>query len=74
MGRIGEDEVDDVALQVDRVEEEVETSTVESDIEQKAKAFSREPLTFLQEWLAVRRKGQDFAHTPRGLSAKESSC
>lgn len=66
-GRIGEDEVDDVALQVDMVEEEAETPTVESDIEQKAKAFSREPLTFLQEWLAVRRKGQDFAHTPMGF-------
>jgi hypothetical protein len=66
-GRIGEDEVDDVALQVDRVEEEVETLTVKLDIEQKAKAISREPLTFLQEWLAVRRKGQDFAHTPMGF-------
>ena len=66
-GRIGEDQVDNVALQVDRVEEELETPTVELDIEQKAKAFTRQPLTFLQEWLAVRRKGQDFAHTPMGF-------
>ena len=54
-GRIGEDGVDNVGLQVDRVEEELETSTEELDIEQKAKAFTREPLTFLQEWLAVGR-------------------
>ncbi|KAI9675628.1 MAG: hypothetical protein M1817_000995 [Caeruleum heppii] len=25
------------------------------------------PLTFLQEWMAVRRKGQDFSHSPMGL-------
>ncbi|KAH9220688.1 hypothetical protein DL95DRAFT_519962 [Leptodontidium sp. 2 PMI_412] len=30
------------------------------------KAFTRKPLAFLQEWLAVRRKGQDFAETPMG--------
>jgi len=28
--------------------------------------FTKRPLTFLQEWLAVRRKGQDFSHTPMG--------
>jgi hypothetical protein len=28
--------------------------------------FTANPLTFLQEWLAVRRKGQDFTHTPMG--------
>jgi hypothetical protein len=33
---------------------------------QKA-AFTRKPLTFLQEWLAVRRKGQDFSHSPMGF-------
>jgi hypothetical protein len=66
-GKIGEDEVDDVTLQVDGIEEELETSTVELEIEQKAKAFTRKPLTFLQEWLTVRRKGQDFTHTPMGF-------
>jgi hypothetical protein len=30
------------------------------------KTFTKRPLTFLQEWLAVRRKGQDFGHTPMG--------
>lgn len=29
-------------------------------------SFTNKPLTFLQEWLAVRRKGQDFVHTPLG--------
>lgn len=66
-GKIGEEEVDDVALQADGVEEEPETSTIDSHIEQRARAFTRKPLTFLQEWLAVRRKGQDFAHTPMGF-------
>lgn len=28
--------------------------------------FVSKPLTFLQEWLSVRRRGQDFAHTPMG--------
>ncbi|KAK1833011.1 hypothetical protein QBC39DRAFT_381058 [Podospora conica] len=32
-----------------------------------AASFSKRPLTFLQDWLAVRRHGQDFAHTPMGF-------
>jgi len=28
--------------------------------------FTSKPLDFMQEWLALRRKGQDFAHTPMG--------
>lgn len=28
--------------------------------------FTAKPLAFMQEWLAMRRKGQDFAHTPMG--------
>lgn len=66
-GKIGEGGVDDVALLADGVEEELETSMVESDIEETAKTFTRKPLTFLQEWLGIRRKGQDFAHTPMGF-------
>ncbi|KAH7383934.1 hypothetical protein BKA66DRAFT_417580 [Pyrenochaeta sp. MPI-SDFR-AT-0127] len=30
-------------------------------------AFAKKPLTFLHEWLALRRKGQDFEHTPMGF-------
>lgn len=33
---------------------------------QRKQSFTKRPLTFLQEWLAVRRKGQDFTHTPMG--------
>ncbi|KAK4234701.1 hypothetical protein C8A03DRAFT_18447 [Achaetomium macrosporum] len=33
-------------------------------------SFSPRPLTFLQEWLAIRRHGQDFAHTPMGFLAQ----
>ncbi|KAH7122883.1 hypothetical protein EDB81DRAFT_861125 [Dactylonectria macrodidyma] len=29
--------------------------------------FASKPLTFMQEWLAVRRRGQDFAHSPMGF-------
>jgi hypothetical protein len=29
--------------------------------------FAPRPLVFLQEWLAVRRHGQDFVHTPMGF-------
>jgi hypothetical protein len=42
------------------VEEEVATKPQESKI------FARKPLTFLHEWLAIRRKGQDFASSPMG--------
>lgn len=30
-------------------------------------SFSKRPLTFLQDWLAVRRHGQDFVYTPMGF-------
>ncbi|KAI4942649.1 hypothetical protein J4E91_009818 [Alternaria rosae] len=30
-------------------------------------AFAKKPLTFVHEWLAQRRKGQDFEHTPMGF-------
>ncbi len=33
---------------------------------QVQRRFSARPMTFLQEWLALRRRGQDFAHTPMG--------
>lgn len=29
--------------------------------------FAEKPVAFLHEWLAVRRKGQDFEHTPMGF-------
>ena len=48
-----------------KIEEEETKDLV--DQRQEVEAFTRKPLTFLQEWLAVRRKGQDFAQTPMGF-------
>jgi hypothetical protein len=31
------------------------------------KAFATKPLVFLHKWLAIRRKGHDFEHTPMGF-------
>ena len=36
------------------------------EAEAKPRSFTAKPLSFLQELLAIRRKGQDFAHTPMG--------
>lgn len=41
-------------------EKEISTST-------NVEVFSRKPLAFLQEWLALRRRGQDFQETPMGF-------
>jgi hypothetical protein len=34
--------------------------------QQQEKIFTAKPLQFLQDWLAARRRGQDFTHTPMG--------
>jgi hypothetical protein len=39
---------------------------VEEAPRKELKLFARKPLTFMHEWLALRRKGQDFASTPMG--------
>lgn len=46
--------------------EEVGRQTATSSGQQARRSFTAKPLTFLQEWLAMRRKGQDFTHTPMG--------
>lgn len=35
------------------------------------KTFCPRPLVFLQEWLALRRQGQDFSHTPMGFIVQD---
>lgn len=35
--------------------------------------FTKKPLTFLQEWLSLKRKGQDFVHTPIGYVCQAKS-
>ncbi|CAG8953309.1 hypothetical protein HYFRA_00003516 [Hymenoscyphus fraxineus] len=52
-------------------DDELPDSTLnkESKIVKKEKepsTFTKKPLVFMQEWLAIRRKGQDFTHTPMG--------
>ncbi|KAF2871478.1 hypothetical protein BDV95DRAFT_493867 [Massariosphaeria phaeospora] len=44
----------------------VENSREETAIGRR-EAFAEKPLSFLHDWLAVRRKGQDFEHTPMGF-------
>ncbi|KAL8419176.1 hypothetical protein RB594_002398 [Gaeumannomyces avenae] len=48
----------------------VQTDGVTSDTHQEGKSKSAviatKPLVFLQDWLALRRRGQDFVHTPMG--------
>ncbi|KAF7562130.1 hypothetical protein G7046_g2016 [Stylonectria norvegica] len=35
--------------------------------------LAQRPLTFMQEWLAIRRRGQDFEHTPMGFVSQGKS-
>lgn len=46
-------------------EEEIMASTREG------LSFTPKPLAFIQDWLAVRRKGQDFKHTPMGYLCQD---
>ncbi|KAF3491028.1 uncharacterized protein GIQ15_00545 [Arthroderma uncinatum] len=39
---------------------------VEDNMGVDKQSFTAKPLSFLQEWLAIRRKGQDFNNTPMG--------
>jgi hypothetical protein len=57
-----EEEEDEEIPQVDGTNEEEEDNE-----KPPLKSFTRKPLSFLQEWLAIRRKGQDFAQTPMGF-------
>ena len=37
----------------------------------RPKTFTTKPLQFLQDWLALRRRGQDFTHTPMGYVCQD---
>ncbi|KAM3074144.1 hypothetical protein ACMFMG_003034 [Clarireedia jacksonii] len=47
--------------------EDQTNETEEPKTSRKCTGFTSKPLTFMQEWLTVRRKGQDFAYTPMGF-------
>lgn len=52
----------------------VEDAADDAEMDMRARqtqSFTTKPLSFLQEWLAVRRKGQDFVHTPMGHVCQE---
>lgn len=46
-----------------------EAETQDTTKQPAPKLFASAPLNFMQEWLAVRRRGQDFSHTPMGFIA-----
>ena len=46
---------------------ELNNESAISESPQRTKTFTARPLTFLQEWLTITRKGQDFNHTPMGF-------
>jgi hypothetical protein len=50
----------------DTDDEDLDSSMGSTNVE-KSKVFTCRPLTFLQEWLAIRRKGQNFDQTPMGF-------
>jgi hypothetical protein len=50
-----------------------EDSADEEAVQPAEQSFTEKPLTFLREWLIIRRKGQDFAHTPMGYVCQGKS-
>ncbi|KAG9230020.1 hypothetical protein BJ875DRAFT_521350 [Amylocarpus encephaloides] len=58
----GEEDDDDGATYVLNTSEEDEGLTQSHS----AKSFTKKPLVFMQEWLAIKRKGQDFSQSPMG--------
>lgn len=47
-------------------DQEEEQTTEQNSLSENNSMFSNKPLSFLQQWLSLRRKGQDFTHTPMG--------
>jgi hypothetical protein len=60
-GDVGNRATDAVSSGADGIEGEQGKVT-----KKQIRCFTKKPLSFLQEWLAIKRKGQDFAHTPMG--------
>ncbi|EHK99950.1 hypothetical protein M7I_4031 [Glarea lozoyensis 74030] len=49
------------------IAENIWTLRAKAEAVKKPTTFTPKPLVFMQEWLSLRRKGQDFAHTPMGF-------
>ena len=62
--------IDDTVMSAEPsgTEDAIEDAVAEAEIDTRAQQAlsTARPLTFVQEWLALRRKGQDFTHTPMG--------
>ena len=61
--------LDGVHGQIDDASENMEIDARAGEVQ----SFTTKPLTFLREWLAIRRKGQDFLHTPMGCVCQGKS-
>lgn len=60
--------------ELQRADREADDTAHEDDrqaSEREGLSFTSKPLAFLQDWLAVRRKGQDFKHTPMGYICQD---
>lgn len=57
---------DEARVEISEPDEFSKTNVATRSTSGRVNFFIKRPLTFLQEWLAVRRKGQDFTHTPMG--------
>jgi hypothetical protein len=64
---LGQESIDDLKTR-ENAEAQKENIPISSAPVPKhsSKKFTDKPLNFLQEWIAIRRKGQDFTHTPMG--------
>jgi hypothetical protein len=51
----------------------IKLSSAEEGGAPPCQSFTSKPLTFLQEWLSLKRKGQDFVHTPMGYICQAKS-
>lgn len=66
-GVLDEDQLGALA-NLDGTAESIDQETSETDLQkQSGKRFVDRPMTFIQEWLEIRRRGQDFVHSPMGF-------
>ncbi|KAI5460281.1 hypothetical protein BGZ63DRAFT_454593 [Mariannaea sp. PMI_226] len=63
----------DGAVDEDVAEESDERQLAHDVRPETSHKFASKPLTFVQEWLAIRRRGQDYAHSPMGFLSQGKS-
>ncbi|KAI9833796.1 MAG: hypothetical protein M1819_003531 [Sarea resinae] len=67
---------DTATASLERIESEENAEKGVKDTDTRAgpvRSFTDKPLTFLHDWLTIRRKGQDFLHTPMGYICQGKS-